>query len=334
MKDIQVRNTELPEIPILIPFPKWDEWVAECISGCAQLDYPMFEIWLLPDEQLPPDRLDEAKRLAKKRMLRVLPTGRGNPAQKRNVALRVSSHSWAALIDADAFPRQDWLRKAFQEAEDDVGVIAGPNITPPRDPLSRQLSGLVMQSPLGFGAAYIRHHPAPRHDLEEMPTCNMLIRRLPGLLFREEFSTAEDMMYCRDVRERGMRIRYSPDVVVFHHRRRFPKDFARQFYYYGRDKGRLFARGHHSSRLAHAAPAGFLLYTAAVFALWLITGYAIPTWCLLPGIAYGLFVLLESIRCARSLLIALCGLLAFPVAHASYGFGYLRGIPIGWRERT
>ncbi len=321
----------LPPLPIVVPFPQWDDWVAECIEGCAKLDYPDFEIWLLPDEPLPADRIAEANRLAGGRTVRVLPTGPANPAKKRNVALRASNHAWAALIDADAFPRSDWLKNAFREASSDVAIIAGPNITPPNDPLSRQISGLAMRSPLGFGAGYIRHHPVAKHDAEEMPTCNMIIRRLPDLYFREEFSTAEDMMYCRDARNRGFRIVYTPDVVVYHHRRTFPSAFARQFYFYGRDKGRLFVQSHGVGRIGHAAPAGLLLYASATILLALF--WKVPLWWWIPALAYALLVAVESLRCARSPLLALCGLIAFPVAHISYGFGFWRGIPKGLRER-
>ncbi|MCZ7591192.1 MAG: glycosyltransferase [Kiritimatiellae bacterium] len=320
-----------PMIPIIVPFPTWDDWVAECIAGCAELDYPDVEIYLLPDEPLPTDRAEEARRLAKGRAVHILPTGRGNPAQKRNVALRASSAPWAALIDADAFPRADWLKNATAEATEEVGIVAGPNITPPNDPLSRQISGLVMRSALGFGAGYIRHYPVARHEIEEMPTCNMIIRRLPDLFFREEFATAEDMMYCRDTRERGYKIIYSPEVVVFHHRRTFPIQFARQFFFYGRDKGRLTARGHSSARLGHAMPAGLLLYAIATLVFALI--HPLPLWWLLPAAVYAVAVVVESVRHAHTPLLALCGLLGFPVAHASYGYGYLRGLPIGWRER-
>lgn len=325
-------NTPSATVPILIPFPAWDEWVAECIAGCAALDYEDIELWLLPDAPLTTEQQALAERLANGRPVCVLPTGRVNPAKKRNVALRASAHAWAALIDADAYPRPDWLRNAFREMKPEVGIVAGPNVTPPKDPVSRQLSGLVMRSLLGFGPAFIRHHPVPRHEPEEMPTCNMLLRRVDGLYFREEFSTAEDMMYCRDLRARGLRIVYAPDVVVFHHRRRFPRDLAIQFYHYGWDKGRLFARGHPSSRLPHAMPALLLAYAIAL-ALVLSLTCAAPAWLLLPGLAYAMLVLMESIRGARHPLVALGGLLAFPLAHASYGWGFWRGIPSGWRER-
>ncbi len=323
-----------PRVAVVIPFPRWDDWSGECVAACAALDYANLELWLLPDEPLP-ERVEQAARaLAGARPLHVLPTGAANPARKRNAALRAMTADWAALVDADAYPRPDWLRRAFCEVKDDVGIVAGPNLTPPGDSYGRQLSGLVMRSPLGFGPAYVRHHPAPRHEPDEMPTCNMLIRRLPDVRFREEFSTAEDMMYCRDVRAAGFRIVYAPDVVVYHHRRRFPRDFARQFFFYGRDKGRLFARGSGASRIPHAMPALLLLYFALALPLLALAGTARHVHILrMPGLAYGLLAVLESFRCARNPLIAVGGLLAFPVAHASYGLGYWMGLPRGWRER-
>ncbi|HMP74933.1 MAG TPA: glycosyltransferase [Kiritimatiellia bacterium] len=330
----QAAPTPLPRTAVIIPFPRWDDWTAECLAACAALDHPELELWLLPDAELPTEIAVSAQQLAGTRALRIVPTGPGNPAMKRNVAMRATTCAWAALVDADAYPRPDWLQSAFREAKDTVGIVAGPNITPPRDSYARRLPGVVMRSPLGFGPGYVRHHPVPRHEPEEMPTCNMLIRLLPGLLFREEFSTAEDMMYCRDVRERGFRIVYSPDVVVFHHRRRFPAGFARQFYFYGRDKGRLFARGSRASRLPHAAPAAVLLYAVVYAVLAVLSAWiCVPKWLALPGLAYLLLVVMESFRCSRNPLLALGGLVAFPVAHASYGLGWWRGLPTGWRER-
>ena len=290
----------------------------------------------MPDAPLAPAHEAAARTCAGSRALQIVPTGPANPAKKRNFALRAMTAEWAALVDADAYPRPDWLRQAFREVRDDIGIVAGPNLTPPDDPYRRQVSGLVMRSPLGFGPAYVRHHPAPRHEPDEMPTCNMLIRRLPGVFFREEFSTAEDMMYCRDVQAAGFRIVYSPEVVVFHHRRRFPYDLARQFYFYGRDKGRLFARGNKASRLPHMLPALLLVYLMLLPLMLACPPDApqIDRLLLLPGLAYAVLVLMEAFRCARNPLAALGGLAAFPLAHLSYGLGYWAGVPKGWRERA
>lgn len=317
--------TKQPSIPIIIPFPRWDNWVADCISACAQLNYPHCEIWLLPDQELPFDLLEEARKLAGNRKLRVLPTGvKTNPSQKRNVALRASQHQWLALIDADAYPHPDWLQNATQEIADDVAIVAGPNVTPPKDPLTRQISGLVMRSPVGFGTGYVRHYPVKRHESHEMPTCNMLIKRLPDLFFREEFDTGEDMIYCSDVHERGFRIIYIPDMLVFHHRRRFPREFARQFFGYGYGKGVLFNQSRDVSRLSHTAPAVFLIYL--VFTILPGISRHIPLWWWLPLISYFLLITVESVRHAHTPILALCGLLAFPVAHISYGLGFLLGM--------
>ena len=80
-------------------------------------------------------------------------------------------------------------------------------------------------------------------------------------------------------------------------------------------------------------PALLLLYALAlaVLAGWLSP---LPLVAWLPAGAYAALVLLESIRSAVAPAIALGGLLAFPLAHASYGWGYLCGLPAGWRERN
>lgn len=315
-----------PPVIIVVPFNSWHEWALDCIRHCARLAGLDWVIWLLPDDP-PTGRWAEALNdMDLGERLHVEPTGRGNPAEKRNVALRKSNAAIFALVDSDAWPAPDWLANGLPLLTGTVGVVAGPNLTPPSDSLSRRLSGLVMESPLGFGAAYIRHRKVGRRIVREMPTCNMILRKLEGLEFREDLNTGEDMMYCSDVRARGLEVLYDPDVVVFHHRRRMGLSFMRQFFHYGLDKGRLARRSSDISYVWQAFPALFMLYLAGLVALALLP---VPAWIrwgsLIPLGLYGVAVVVESCRLSATVAEACLAPLGFVLAHVSYGIGYLRG---------
>ena len=284
-----------PPVAVIIPFSSWNAWVAECVEQCSRLEGPNPEIWLLPDRPLseetrnglPNDRLT----------IHIRTTGALNPAAKRNVALRESSAEVFALIDSDAYPRHDWLAKGLPLLSGDVAIVAGPNLTPANDPLLRRCTGRVMESLLGFGAAYIRHRILPQRFVNEMPTCNMLIRRLPDLLFREELDTGEDMMYCADVRKRGFKVLYDPAVAVYHHRRTLGRAFFKQFYHYGLDKGRLSRQASGITYPWQAFPAMLLVYVLVWSMSW--TAFLRPIWrwmLSLPLLLYALLVLVESAR--------------------------------------
>jgi hypothetical protein len=184
-----------------------------------------------------------------------------------------------------------------------------------------------MESPFGFGGGYIRHVRGKRQIVREMPTCNMILRRIEGIFFREDLDTGEDMMYCSDVRARGMTVLYDPGVVVFHHRRRMGGAFIRQFFRYGLDKGALARQSSDIAYVWQAFPALLVLY-------WIVLAFVsvIP----LPAIArclawapmgvYAMAIFAESCRLTCSLGELLLTPFGFVAAHVSYGMGYLRGI--------
>lgn len=316
---------------IVVPFTDWSEWVLDCVRHCAGLEFQDFALWLLPNEPPGPEwarRLEETGIGAR---IRVRPTGPGNPARKRNVAMRESGGGIFALIDSDAYPRADWLSNALPLLNDSVAIVTGPNISPPDDPVSRQAASHVMESRLGFYAGYIRHVPRPRRFVDEMPTCNMIFTRQEGLFFHEDLNTSEDMVFCRETAARGKRILYDPGVVVFHHRRKVFRPFMLQFFNYGRDKGRLFRAGMRGPNLGHAVPPLFLFYTLSIpaaAAACLIAGIA-PAWMwlyLAPLLFYLAAVAFESIRLSSSAMEMALTCPAFVAAHLSFGCGALKGL--------
>ena len=69
-----------PTFSIIIPFKSWSEELDECLTHIQKLSYPMFEVILLPDEEVVSRSYDFS--------LEVIPTGPINPAQKRDIGAK------------------------------------------------------------------------------------------------------------------------------------------------------------------------------------------------------------------------------------------------------
>ncbi len=314
-------------VAIIVPFNEWNDWVLDGVAACSRLNglNPAWTLWLVADDEPDETWRSRLEEFAPVMRMEIVATGPGNPSQKRNAALRKTPAPIVALVDSDAYPEPGWIVNALKHIEGDVGVVTGPNLTPVDDPLWRRVSGRVMESPLGFGEGYIRHVPVPSRDVREMPTCNMIYRRAGDLMFHEELATAEDMVFCSEMRAAGFRVVYRPDVRVYHHRRTFGWSFIKQFFGYGFNKGRLWRWGSDIAYGWQAVPALFLLYLVAAIVLsvwahgWLLLGL----WT--PLIVYALVILRESARMAHTVAEYLLCIPAFPTAHLAYGAGYLAG---------
>lgn len=317
-------------IAVVIPLTEWNEWSLDCLRACDRQSAAGFEIWILPDTEPSPEWKARLDAIGVQRPLHIEPTGPANPARKRNVAMRKSGATVFALVDSDAYPREDWLANGLSLLTGDVGVVTGPNVTPREDEVSRRAAGRVMESPLGFGTAYIRHTPVPRQIVREMPTCNMIFRAEQNLYFREDLDTGEDMMFCADMRARGKQVLYDPDVVVYHHRRRLFTPFMRQFYRYGLDKPRLSGGEHGVTYLWQTLPALLVIYLVGLLVLNVLP---IPSWLrglsLIPLLFYMGALCAESIRQCKTPAEFCLAVPAFTAGHISYGWGYL----VGWFRR-
>jgi len=203
-----------PFISIIIPAKDNNPYLEECISHCKKLDYSPFEIIILPDNPFPTNWKD----------VKVVPTGPIGPSEKRDKGIKMAKGEILAFLDDDAFPSPDWLKNAaphFQNKE--VAAVGGPAVTPPTDNLKQKASGFVYSSFLGGGNHRYRYLPTSLREVDDYPTCNLLIRKsileeLGG--FGSLFWPGEDTVLCLNITQKlGKKIIYDPSALVYHHRR-------------------------------------------------------------------------------------------------------------------
>lgn len=230
------------KVSVIIPIGRFNPLAKLCVERCLELEGSDFEIIVCGDDPSRPPDLPEACRYE---------ALAGSVSQKRNHASRLAASPILAYIDADAYPRRDWLsRAAARLRAGGCGAVTGPNLTPPDSDERGKRAGAVLESALALGP-FRRNYRAdtPEHLARFGSTCNLVLRRSVFLRcggFDENLLTAEDRRFSKDIREKaGERIAFSPDVVVYHYRRALLVPFLRQWFNYGvrTRHGRRFLSG-------------------------------------------------------------------------------------------
>ncbi len=220
-----------PKISIIIPCKNIDSLTEKCIEECLNLDYGNFEILVFPDY------LDEKISVKfNDKKIKVIETGEVKPSVKRNLGMEKANGNFFAFIDSDAYPEKDWLKNAVKYFKDEkIGIVGGPNLTPPKSNFAEKISGYVLSNFWVSGLASIRYKIAKNQFVKELPSCNYISRKEISKKYQEGFLTAEDSKFCFDIKKQGYKILYANDVVVFHHRRDTIKKHIKQMFIYGRD---------------------------------------------------------------------------------------------------
>lgn len=312
-------------VSIIIAVKTWQGRLEECVNRCLGLDYPDFEILILPDSEgtVPDTALTSNTKGTVP--IKIIPTGPVSPANKRDIALKHAQGEILAFIDDDAYPAKDWLKNAIKNFIDpEVAGVGGPAITPKEDNLLQRASGAVYASFLVSGKYVYRYVPWGRREVDDYPSCNFLMRKsvmqeLGG--FDTNFWPGEDTKLCLDITKRlGKKIIYDPGVVVYHHRRPLFLPHLSQVANYALHRGYFVKRYPQTSlRFSYFIPSIFLLF---LFLGWLV--YPLRTIYSLCLSLYLLLVFLFSLNksaCFISLVF-----LGIILTHLTYGFYFLKGL--------
>ena len=311
-----------PFVSVIIPCKAVDQTTDECLDALAGLAYPKFEVLVVTDE--PAD--------VKRASVRYLESGPVGPARKRDQGATAAKGDILAFIDADAFPDRNWLQTAVDVFGDPgVTAVGGPGLTPPGDGALAHASGWILSSYLGGGPHRFRSIKGNARWVDDYPSMNFLVRRsafeeVGG--FSTHFYPGEDTKLCLSLITNGGRIRYDPNVVVYHHRRDLFRPYLRQIAQYGLHRGhfaRIYPRT--SRRLNYMLPSLWLL--------WIIGGAivapaALPVWMLykLALWAYGAGLLFSGVEIAmrsRNIGMGALGAIGIALSHPVYGAAFIRG---------
>lgn len=307
------------KVSVIVPVARLNAYVRECIEHLARQTYRNFDVYVVTDE---PETLDGVTL-----PVTLLATGPVTPNEKRNAAAGASDADIVALIDDDAYPTPEWLATAMRHFTDPQVVAAGgPAVTPLEDGPLQQAGGAVFASPLVTAAYTYRYVPGRRRDVEELPACNLLVRRDAFVRYAPDCSDAwpgEDSLLCALLVAGGARIIYDPDARVFHHRRSLFGGHVRQVWRYAVFRGSSFRRSG-VLRAAYAVPTAFVIANLAFIPALTSARLRVPA--LLAAAVYVACVLFEAVRARRThranpALVAL----GIYLTHLTYGTGFAAG---------
>jgi len=308
------------KVSIIIAVGVPGAYIEECVAHCLKLDYPDVEIIVLPDTPWePPDE-----------RIRVIPTGKVRPAEKRDRGVHEAEGKIVAIIDDDAYPSPDWLTNAVKHFDDPtVAAVGGPGVTPPSDNLRQKISGWIYDSRMVSSEYVYRYRPGKMRDVDDYPTSSLILRK-QDFLDAGGFDTAywpgEDTILCLKLtHELKKRIVYDPEVLVYHHRREIFGQHLKQIKSYAIHRG-FFAKKFPETSLK---PSYFVPSIFAVFALfgwmsiWMPQMYY-TAWASVMAF-YGALTFLFSLKTINPLGIAGI-MLGTYVTHIVYGLWFIAGL--------
>ncbi len=254
-----------------------------------------------------------------------------SPSANRNAGIARARTEFVAFTNAHAVLAPGWSRAVldFFQTHPAADAVGGPQFNHPGDPPLARLTGHALNS--RFGGATIRYRYLAgrlRLDADEthVTSANLICRRrvVEAVKFDESVYPGEDPKFVCDAMRAGFRVAYSPEIVVFNHRRQTVGPLFRQVANYGRTRAETGWRRLMGTPLFFV-PGLFVLYLAALPLLaWVAGPMALGPLGVYLALAC-VFAVREAVR-EKSAWLALALAPVFPILHVSYGLGFLAGL--------
>lgn len=222
-------------ISVIIPARCADYLLFESISKIRVL-YPFVKIVIVLDE------IDENKIKDFDKNIIVLKSENINMSEKRNQGVNIVNTEYIGFIDSDAYPNEHWIEKAvkFLDKNTKYSAVTGNQFLPQEDNFQRQCLRLVRFCRIFTYPQWCKiiDKTAPEQDCEEFMTSNLIMRKatydiLGGM--NKDIYLAEDNEFASRMTANGYKIRFVPEISVFHHEcELFPflrKIFCMSYYY-------------------------------------------------------------------------------------------------------
>lgn len=333
-------------VSIIIPLKKINDYIKEETKYLLEQTYKNFEVVILPDsfseEEIDLDIFGDKR-------IKIIETGVIPPALKRAKGVENSNGEILAFLDDDTYPEKDWLKNSLRAMETkNINALGGPAITSPKDNFSKQISGLIYGSALMSGKHKARYISDKVQYVNDYPSCNFIItkelyKRVGG--FDGEYWPGEDTILCNNIMKVNEKILYTPEALVYHHRRDLLFGHFKQLKGYAWHRGYFVKKfGGNSFELSYFIPSIFLLWTIFLpIALTLklptlindlipaLSQTAITVLLIAPHILY-FICLIGSWISSFSLIKGFCKIVGIFLSHCVYGFFFIKGFLRGLKE--
>ena len=222
-----------PTFSLIIPTYQRPAQLSACLGALAQLDYPRdrFEVVVVDDGGETPVDTVVAPFMDELTVI-LLRQSNAGPATARNTGAARAHSQFLAFTDDDCAPTPDWL-----------GTLAARFAVTPADAIAGQTLNALPDNPYAtasqlFVSFLFTYHNADPSQARFATTSNLALpaetfRALNGFDPTFSFPGGEDYEFCIRWLFHGYRLRYAPEVVVYHTHLLDLRTFWRQHFHYG-----------------------------------------------------------------------------------------------------
>lgn len=248
-----------------------------------------------------------------------------------NVGLAEAKGEFVARVDAHAHVSADYLVRGEQALRDDpeVAAIGGLRQGIAETPPGRAIA-LALSSRFGVGNSLNHYAQEPQDsDHTSFGVYRADVARDVGG-WDEALLVNEDVDFDHRIAQRGHRLRFDPQMIIFWQVRENLRDFGRQYRRYGRGKAAMVRKnGRNAVRARHlAAPA--LVGALGLAAAAAVTGHPrIAATLVAPyvlGVAGATAITSRSDESGDVQPVTLAA--AFVTMHLTWGLGFLEGLTL------
>jgi len=293
-----------PIFSVIIPVRKENAYLKETLYNLKKQTFKNFEILVITDKiSKNPD-----------------------PSFKRNLGAKKAKGDFLCFLDDDSYPEKNWLKNIYRQIQNhpDYAAFVGPCLTPPKDNLYQQASGLLWSSFMGSGGAgQYRNYPQKARFVDDYPTVNFTInkkifQKIGG--FNSKYWPGEDTILCLDLINSQQKIFYHPSIKVFHHRRSVLIPHLKQISRYALHRG-LFARKFpkNSLKIGYIMPSLFIIYLLTLP----INHFYWPLYLYLFLLFLNFVYFLVS---NVPFLVSILTVITIPITHLYYGLLFIIGL--------
>ncbi len=301
-----------PLFSIIIPIRKENTYLQETLSCLKNQTLKNFEILVITDKI----------------------SGSANPSEKRNLGSLKAKGEYLVFFDDDSFPSNNYFKQAQKLVikYPQYASFCGPCLTPPKDNVFKQASGLVWSSWIGSGGAGIyRNSVKPSRFVDDYPSVNLIVKKTDFFQagsFDNQYWPGEDTVLCLNLTKKlNKKILYHPSLVVYHHRRSVIIPHLQQITRYAIQRG-YFAKTfpQTSFKIGYILPTFFVFYLILLAINYLTIYYNLLYFPLYLYLSILIITLIIFLSNKNKILPSLLAILTIPITHIYYGILFLYGL--------
>ena len=334
-----------PRVTVIVPCLNEVRYIGACLDSILHTGYPLdrLEVLVVDGQSTDGTREIVTRYVEQHPLIRLLEnSGRVVPSAL-NIGIQAATGDVIARMDAHVVYPPEYLPRLVQGLQQyHVDNIGGCVITRPvDDTATARAIAIALSHPFGVGNSWFRLGVRGARFVDTVPFgCypREVFKRIGT--FDQEMVRNQDDEFNNRILRTGGRVMLLPDVFCYYYARGSYTKLARMYYQYGAFKPLAARKSGRITTLRQLIPAAFITALGTSLMGAPVSPAAAGVAAVIGGV-YTLGVLGCAARVARKqglrCAIALAG--AFPVLHASYGVGFLRGLLDGvfgrrsrWRD--